>query len=65
MTILLAEYRKGSMRFKQLCNLANITFEEATLLMQKMDIEPPISSIIDDYTTETRNKIEFSKYKKK
>lgn len=63
-SILIAEYKKASIRFKQLCDLANLTFEEATLILQKMDIEPPISSIIDDYTTETRNKIELSKFKK-
>ena len=64
-SILISEYQKGSIRFKQLCNLASFSFEEATLLLQKMDIEPPISAIIDEYTTETRMKIDFSNFKKK
>jgi len=64
-SILLGEYQKGSIRFKQLCALGNISFEEGTLLLQKMDIEPPISAIIDEYTTETRKKIDLSNFKKK
>lgn len=64
-SILLGEYQKGSIRFKQLCDLANITFQEGTLLLEKLDIEPPISVLIDEYTTETRKQIDLSKFKKK
>lgn len=64
-SILSAEYQKGSIRFKQFCDLANISFEEGTLILQKLDIEPPISSVIDDYTSETRKKMDLSKFRKK
>lgn len=64
-SVLINEYQKGSIRFKQLCDLASLTFEEATLLLQKMNIEPPISAIIDEYTTEKAKEISLSKHKKK
>ncbi len=63
-SILISEYQKGSIRFKQLCDLGNISFEEGTLLLQKMDIEPPISAIIDEYTSKTRKKIDLTNFKK-
>jgi predicted HTH domain antitoxin len=64
-SVLISEYQKGSIGFKQFCTLANLSFEEATLIFQKLDIEPPISSVIDDYTDEVRNHTKLDKFKRK
>lgn len=52
---LLMEYQKGSIGFKRLCRLGNLTFQETTLLLQEHNIDPPISEIIDDYTSKVRD----------
>jgi predicted HTH domain antitoxin len=63
-SVLITEYQKGSIGFKQFCKLASLSFEEATLIFQKEDIEPPISSIIDEYTSSVRETINLKKFKK-
>ena len=52
---LLSEYKVGAIGFKKLCNLGNISLSEGMLLIEKKDIEPPISSEIDDYTEKVSN----------
>ena len=54
---LLQEYEKGSISFKQFCELGNVTFSQGTLLLQDRQIEPPISELIDEYTSEIREKL--------
>lgn len=54
---LLKEYQTGNIGIKQFIRLANISFNQANLLFQKFNIEPPISEIIDDYTTNLRETI--------
>lgn len=54
---LLAEYSKGVIGFKQLCKLGNLTFTEAMLLIEKYDIEPPISEVVDLATSRATQKI--------
>ena len=49
--ILLEEYTKGAIGFKQLCKLGNLTFQEASRMLEESKIEPPISSIMDEYTS--------------
>ena len=48
---LLKEYQNGNIGLKQFTKLAHINFNQAILYLQKFNIEPPISEIIDDYTT--------------
>ncbi|OLS19224.1 MAG: hypothetical protein HeimC3_46550 [Candidatus Heimdallarchaeota archaeon LC_3] len=55
--VLLKEYQKGIIGFKQFCNLSGMSFNEASLLMQTEDIEPPISALIDEYTSKIREKL--------
>ena len=62
--ILINEYSRGSIGFKKFCNLAGISFQEATLLMQESDIEPPISNIIDEYTSSIADKINLKDHEK-
>lgn len=56
-TALLKEYSSGSIGFKQFCRLGNLSFQQATLLFEKHDIEPPISGLMDDYTAKTASKL--------
>ncbi len=55
--ILFNLYSQGTVGFKQLCNMANISFQEGLLLLEKKDLEPPIPSIVDDYTEAVADKI--------
>ncbi len=55
---LLKEYQNGSIGLKQFTKLANINFNQAILYLQEFNIEPPISEIIDDYTTNLAENIE-------
>ena len=57
MAILLKEFQKGSLGFKELCKLGNITFNEGVLLFQQRDIEPPISELVDEYTSKIRDQL--------
>ena len=54
---LLSEYAKGSLGFKKMCLLANISLNEGMLLVEKEDIEPAIPSIVDKHTSEVRDKL--------
>ncbi len=61
--LLLNEYSSGSIGFKKMCNLGNISFSEGMLLLEKEQIEPPIPSIIDEYTEKvTTDNIEGQDY---
>ncbi len=54
---LLDLYAKGTIGFKQLCNLGGISFQEGLLLIENADIEPPISETVDQYTDSVRDKL--------
>ena len=54
---LMPEYQKGSIGFKRFCYLSNLTFQQATLLFQENNIEPPISDVIDNYTNNSRESL--------
>ncbi|MCH8907386.1 MAG: hypothetical protein IH840_09885 [Candidatus Heimdallarchaeota archaeon] len=56
-SILLEEYAKGVIGFKQLCRLGNLSFQEASLLLEKKKIDPPISRIMDEYTSSVAEKL--------
>lgn len=58
MDILCELYAKGSISFKQLCNIGNISFLEGMLLIEQKEIEPPIPESVDEYTTMIRKKYE-------
>ncbi len=55
--ILLSLYEKGAIGFKHLCRLGNISLQEGMLLIEKRDIEPPISEQVDLHTEEVTRKI--------
>ncbi len=57
LSVLLDEYRKGAIGFKQLCNLGNITFQEGSLILEKNAIDPPISELMDDYMNKVSEQI--------
>ena len=57
LNILLEEYRKGVIGFKQFCNLGNLSFSQGTILLQKHEIDPPIAELIDDYTSKIRENV--------
>lgn len=54
--MLIIEYSKGSIGFKKFSNLAGMSFNETSLLLQKENIEAPISDLIDEYTSHVRDK---------
>src|SRR3990172_6867165 len=47
---LLREYQKGNIGIKHLCKLGNLTLHQAAQLLEKNDIEPPISEFMEEYT---------------
>ncbi len=57
---LLNEYQKGAIGFKTLCKLANLSFNEGVLLLEEKDIEPPISKLLDEYSSTVREKLTIS-----
>lgn len=55
--LLLEEYKKGSINIKKFCTLTNKSFHETLLLLEKKEIEPPITKVMDEYTSTVRKKI--------
>lgn len=53
--ILLKEYQDGSLGFKELCKLGNITLNQGALLLEQRNIEPPISELVDVYSSKIRD----------
>ena len=58
--LLLEEYKRGSLGVKAFCRLGNLTFHEAILLLQEKSVEPPITELMDLYTSEARKKLKLS-----
>ena len=56
-SLLLSEYQKGSLGFKSMCKLGNLTFNQGVLLLEQNNIEPPISKLIDEYSSAVRDKL--------
>ncbi|MHA1449052.1 MAG: hypothetical protein ACTSP4_06490 [Candidatus Hodarchaeales archaeon] len=49
-----------------MCKLGNLTFNQGVLLLEQNNIEPPISKLIDEYSSSIRNKlVEEGIFKKK
>ncbi len=44
---LLKEYQKGTIGLKELCRIGNFSFRECSLLLEKNNIEPPITALMD------------------
>lgn len=57
---LLKDYENGKIGLKKFCNLANISFNEGLLLLEKHEIEPPIPEILDNYTTLKMEELDYS-----
>ena len=55
--LLLDEYEKGSISIKTFCTLTNKTFHETLLLLEKKGINPPITQIMDEYTSTIRKNL--------
>ena len=55
---LLKEYQSGSLSIKKLLQLANLNFNQITMLFQKYNIEPPVSELIDNYTSKLAEEID-------
>ena len=55
--ILLKEYQKGTIGFKELCRLFSKSFQAVSLILQERDIEPAISEIMDEYTSKIRDSL--------
>ncbi len=54
---LLREYQKGNIGFKQMCNLGGISFHRGLILLEENNVEPPITEIIDNWTSQVREKM--------
>ena len=48
--LLLNDYMKGEISFKNFCILGNLSFFEGMVLVEESDLEPIIPDIIDEYT---------------
>ncbi len=48
--ILCEKYSAGTIGFKQLCKLANISYTRGLLVIEERALEPPISEMTDNYT---------------
>lgn len=57
LNVLLDEYKRGAINIKTICKLTDKSFHEALLLLEKHQIEPPISQIMDEYTSSVRAKL--------
>jgi len=55
--VLLKEYGQGRIGFKQFCALGNLTFPEASRLIEQLKVEPAISEEMDNYTNQISEKI--------
>lgn len=55
--VLSSLYGKGTIGFKHLCTLGNITLQEGMLLIEMKKIDPPISEKVDLHTEEVTRKI--------
>lgn len=55
--ITIEDYEKGTISIKTYCNLTNKTFHETLLLLEKKGIEPPITQVMDEYTSAIRKKL--------
>ena len=55
---LLKEYQSGSISFKSFCRLNSISIYQGILLLERNQIEPPISSLMDDFTSTSRKSID-------
>ncbi|MCY3412048.1 MAG: hypothetical protein INQ03_10495 [Candidatus Heimdallarchaeota archaeon] len=54
---LLDLYAKGTIGFKQLCSIGNISLQEGLILLEKHNIEPPIPQTVDEHTESVLDKI--------
>lgn len=62
----LSEYDRGSIGMKRLSKLSGLLFNELGLLIQEKDVEPPISTLIDNKTDEIREKFKtYDNFKRK
>ena len=55
--IILKEYQRGIIGFKQLCRLSSKSFQAMSMILQERDIEPAISEIMDEYTSAVRDSL--------
>ncbi len=53
-SVLLKEYEKGAIGFKNFCFLANITLLQGMIVIEEQGIEPVMPSAIDEYTESIR-----------
>lgn len=50
LNLLVTEYSKGAISFKEMCDLGDISLTQGMLLLEEKQIEPPIPDTIDEYT---------------
>ena len=63
--LLLKEYQSGAIRFKQFCDLAAVSLYEGLLILERSEVEPPITEMIDEYSTQVANQLTDSDVFKK
>jgi len=63
-TVLIEAYLSGTIRIKQLANLAGMTFHECLLLLKQNNIDPPYSELLDIHSAQVMEE-QIAQQKKK